>query len=78
MLIWYDRYKNELCSYSGDGTNISILSKAKFVQNFFNKNNKFNTEGCLISYDKQFNEFIINVIGGVNKQNGSLVYSELM
>ena len=78
MLIWYDRYKNELCSYSGDGTNISILSKAKFVQNFFNKNNKFNTEGCLISYDKQFNEFIINVIGGVNKQNGSLVYNELM
>lgn len=78
MLIWYDRYKNELCAYSGDGTNVSILSKAKFVQNFFNKNKKFNTEGCLISYDKRFNEFIINVIGGADKQNGSLVYSELM
>lgn len=79
MLIWWDHNKHELCAYGGEGTGISILSKAKSVQNFLNKQydeNKLLDEPML-SYDKRFNEFLINITNGTDKEAGSLVYSEM-
>lgn len=76
-LMWWDHNKHELLGYGGNGTGVQILSKAKQVQNFINNNISNEIDDPTITYDKKFNEFIINIQKGTNHECGSLVYSEI-
>lgn len=79
MLIWWDENNGEICAYSGEGANVLTLSKSKSVQNFINKQITDNGPVVepIISYDKKFNEFILNILNGDDHNSGSLIYSEM-
>lgn len=67
VLYWYDYDKNEICSYTGQ---VSQLSKEKQVQSYFNKNIKEDRVKAMSLFDKKYNEVWFNVL------NKPLVFNE--
>lgn len=67
VLYWYDYDKNEICSYTGQ---VSQLSKEKQVQSYFNKNIKEDRAKAMSLFDKKYNEVWFNVL------NKPLVFNE--
>ena len=68
-LFWYDDNKNELLTYA-DG--LSILSKTKQVQTYFNQNKQYAINPLLMDafYDKKYNEVWFKIF------NKNLIYNE--
>lgn len=67
VLYWYDYDKNELCSYTGQ---VSQLSKEKQVQSYFNKNIKEDRTKAMSLFDKKYNEVWFNIL------NKPLIFNE--
>lgn len=67
VLYWYDTDKNEICSYTGQ---VSQLSKEKQVQSYFNKNIKEDRTKGMSLFDKKYNEVWFNIL------NKPLIFNE--
>jgi hypothetical protein len=67
VLYWYDYDKNELCSYTGQ---VSQISKEKQVQSYFNKNIKEDRTKAMSLFDKKYNEVWFNIL------NKPLIFNE--
>ncbi len=60
VLYWYDYDKNEICSYTGQ---VSQLSKEKQVQSYLNDNLKEDRTKAMALFDKKYNEVWFNILG---------------